>query len=741
MVNPDQSSNEDEAKRLAERGNKFFTTGNFEEALDCYENSLAYDSKTAAVWYEKSETLLRLNRPLEALEACEQCVCLAGVSADTWVLKGHALVELDRPQDGLQAYDQALILNKTHCNAWHGKGNALLDLRQPKEALNAYEQAIRINGELSYIWHGKANALLDLHRSKEALDASEQALALDRNYSNAWNNKGRAFAFLGRPQEALAAYQTAFALNNRRIQPMINIASLLLDLPDLIPGGVALPLAYFTRANTLWIESPQSSCIKFLIQLGARLSLGPLLSRKLLAKLDFNSSMVSLQRLWNENQKACDIPDFFFEELKENPTALTEEILLLHSGRVHHHFGDPSVASLHFRKALSKNYYRLQTHYLLIKSLDAFLEPCDDVLRSACYVARKLAATAVHPSNDAEAREEMYYIGQIFLANRDENAALAAFQAAEDFLPALYMRWFLTRSINPALADELLNRIFQIEINYLKEDTQQGFLIPPVQNEEIIRAGSPGNWIFQIKQAAFYEEIAAALAAIDADPAIVARIQALREIYRPDVEPRGSRDQVHNYQIVWQWHASAKKRLKDAKRDRGVEKAAEIYQEIEAFLSGSIELTPTAPVSDQLGKHISELASEKIPFEKIITYFYLTSQIDADSAVLLQTYLHLKNQYDPQKAKLMKSTFWSGKYMASIIPCLLAGIPALEAAKPCLLTAAGIAALPPFLDYAIEWAKEHRNHHQFPRFAVFRDDFYKYWNEFQPNNEAAGNCL
>ena len=158
---------------------------------------------------EKGLVLRQLGQFENALEVYNEAIRLDSDFFLAWFNKGVSLSKLDRNEEATEAFTQALRIDPNDSDAWANKGATLFKLRRYDDALDAYKETIRLDPNYSYAWSGLSTVFIELARHEEALNASNEALRLDPNNENAWTNKGYSLRNLGRYDEALKAYEQA----------------------------------------------------------------------------------------------------------------------------------------------------------------------------------------------------------------------------------------------------------------------------------------------------------------------------------------------------------------------------------------------------------------------------------------------------------------------------------------------------------------------------------------------------
>eukprot|EP01130_Rhizamoeba_saxonica_P018929 TRINITY_DN9658_c0_g1_i1.p1 TRINITY_DN9658_c0_g1~~TRINITY_DN9658_c0_g1_i1.p1 ORF type:complete len:373 (-),score=102.34 TRINITY_DN9658_c0_g1_i1:96-1214(-) len=104
------------------RGNKFYSKGNYEQALALYSEGLEIDPENAVLYSNRSATNYNLGNIEAALEDANKCIEVDGDFMKGYLRKGEALVKLEQWEDAKNALKEAYDLDPEN-----EKVNALLE--------------------------------------------------------------------------------------------------------------------------------------------------------------------------------------------------------------------------------------------------------------------------------------------------------------------------------------------------------------------------------------------------------------------------------------------------------------------------------------------------------------------------------------------------------------------------------------------------------------------------------------
>ncbi|MBU3588898.1 tetratricopeptide repeat protein [Polynucleobacter sp. 80A-SIGWE] len=131
--------------------------GEYEEAIQRFDESIRLDSKNPITYSNKANALKALNYLDLALESYDKSIALDGNYAEAHNNKGNGLFLLERYQEAVDSYDRAIALNPNYADAFNGRGNSLSALDNFSEALESFEIARSISFKAPHILASSMN--------------------------------------------------------------------------------------------------------------------------------------------------------------------------------------------------------------------------------------------------------------------------------------------------------------------------------------------------------------------------------------------------------------------------------------------------------------------------------------------------------------------------------------------------------------------------------------------------------
>ncbi|HEY9624698.1 MAG TPA: tetratricopeptide repeat protein [Crinalium sp.] len=110
LAHLNQSSEFSSASTIAwyDQGDALANLGDYEAALNCFDNVLEIQPTHHAAWVFRGVVLIHLERYEEALESCENALKHNPRDSEAFTFRGVALHRLGRYQEAYESYEKAL---------------------------------------------------------------------------------------------------------------------------------------------------------------------------------------------------------------------------------------------------------------------------------------------------------------------------------------------------------------------------------------------------------------------------------------------------------------------------------------------------------------------------------------------------------------------------------------------------------------------------------------------------------
>ena len=181
---------DDKATAYSNRGNAKDGIGDYQGAIDDYNQALEINPQHAEVYYNLGNT------------------------------KGH----MGDYKGALADLGRAIEINPRFANAYNNRGKIKNDIGFPKNAIDDYDQALGINPQHAEAYNNRGNAKNSIGDYKGAIADINRALGINPQYANAYNNRGNAKGHMGDHKGAIADYDRAIMINSNHTSAIRNRA-------------------------------------------------------------------------------------------------------------------------------------------------------------------------------------------------------------------------------------------------------------------------------------------------------------------------------------------------------------------------------------------------------------------------------------------------------------------------------------------------------------------------------------
>ena len=185
------------AGALQRRANRYYQSGEYEKAIDDYDQSIQAEPSDGLTYLLRANVLAALERYAEAIDDYDRAdghpvILQRGLQDVVFYNRGNSKAELGDLQGAIGDYTEAIRVDPTTPQFYYNRGNAYLDLYRFQEALNDFGVASNLDGppgagEINYLFN-QGIALLATGRLPEALDVYRQASMIERGHEGVHQN-------------------------------------------------------------------------------------------------------------------------------------------------------------------------------------------------------------------------------------------------------------------------------------------------------------------------------------------------------------------------------------------------------------------------------------------------------------------------------------------------------------------------------------------------------------------------
>lgn len=210
-------------------GNVLAKLERYPESDHALDLALAIDERFSSAWFSKARNLLLASRFEEAIGCYEETLAFDGPQAITFSFIGECHEKMERYDLALVNYDQAIGLDPEWVDAWIGRG-VVMDLQdRVNEAVVALRQAVIVSPEHPDALYYYASALARAKDHGKALEVFAKLNGVEPQSLDGWLDHAELLHGLKGPEAAAAKLQEGAQVHRLNVRWKYRLVSYLLQ--------------------------------------------------------------------------------------------------------------------------------------------------------------------------------------------------------------------------------------------------------------------------------------------------------------------------------------------------------------------------------------------------------------------------------------------------------------------------------------------------------------------------------
>lgn len=190
-----------------------YSDDDLDKALKCFNEVLENDSENKSAWYNKANTLMKMNQKPEAIECYNQVLRLDPYFCGAYYYKGRLLEKLNEHDKAIHCFDKILEKHPECGIAWYSKAFSLESLEELNYALECYSKALKFQSDLYYAFFRQGIIFMQLNEHDKALNSFNKHLEKYPKHIESLCNKGFIYIELGQMSKALNYFEEALKID------------------------------------------------------------------------------------------------------------------------------------------------------------------------------------------------------------------------------------------------------------------------------------------------------------------------------------------------------------------------------------------------------------------------------------------------------------------------------------------------------------------------------------------------
>jgi tetratricopeptide (TPR) repeat protein len=187
--------------------------GDYESALEDFNNAVNEDPSNAHFLYYRAETYLNLKQFDKAWDDIHAIERINPDLKDFHALKGRYHTAVGQHTDAYHEYRIALETNSEDAILWDAKGASAMNIMKLPEAMEAFDKALELDPELASAYYNRGLLFANNQDFQKAIDDLSISINLDDDNPEAYINRGNAYFMMKNYMMAEENYAKAVELD------------------------------------------------------------------------------------------------------------------------------------------------------------------------------------------------------------------------------------------------------------------------------------------------------------------------------------------------------------------------------------------------------------------------------------------------------------------------------------------------------------------------------------------------
>ena len=202
------------------------STGQFTQALDCFDNALKINTDFSDAHFNKGIACQNLGQYDNAVLAYKKAIKIDPKNIEAYNNLGGLYALAKKPEKALDCLNKALTLKGDHADVFNNIGNIKKAQGNLDEAESFYRRAIHLKPDNAEFHCNLGNLLSDKKEYTQAISAYRHSIGLCPGYYLSHYNLANLLFEIDRPLEAIASYEKSITLRPGFFQGWYNLGLL-----------------------------------------------------------------------------------------------------------------------------------------------------------------------------------------------------------------------------------------------------------------------------------------------------------------------------------------------------------------------------------------------------------------------------------------------------------------------------------------------------------------------------------
>ena len=212
-INPNIKNDLEQAEVFLTQGNAHANTGNYDQAINCYNNATQVNPRYALAYLNRGIVHAVTGDYERAIADWTVAIGIDEHFAAAYSNRGNAHANTGDCERAIADYTAAIRIDENFADAYFNRGIARADTGDYERAIADYTAAIRIDENFADAYYSRGNAHSNAGDYERAVADYTTAIRIDENFADAYHNRGYAHSNTGDYERAIADYTTAIRID------------------------------------------------------------------------------------------------------------------------------------------------------------------------------------------------------------------------------------------------------------------------------------------------------------------------------------------------------------------------------------------------------------------------------------------------------------------------------------------------------------------------------------------------
>ena len=195
------------------RGDNFFNSGKYQEAIDNYTKAIKLNPKFTGAYFNRGYARQKLSQYQEAIADLTKVAELDPKYPNVYYALGWNYCQAEQYQNAVDNYTKAIGSDPKNAKAYNNRGFNYGKIGQYQKAIDDFTKVTALNPKDAEAYNNRGFIYRKLGQYQKAIDDYTRAVNLNPKYANAYFSRAAVYSFKKEKDRALADLKRAIDLD------------------------------------------------------------------------------------------------------------------------------------------------------------------------------------------------------------------------------------------------------------------------------------------------------------------------------------------------------------------------------------------------------------------------------------------------------------------------------------------------------------------------------------------------